>query len=508
MSRRRAVLANIAGMGANTFIVSLQALILVPLYLRTLGPRLYGAWLGTGDILNFLQLFDLGLTNVVTQRIGAAHARGDADAVGEYFGSGVVAMTVIGALLALAALGLSFGVSRWMHLTGAEADLLIACFRLGALATFLFVANFSVLGLARGTQDTDLQNAGVVLGAIGGFVISLVLLLRGAGLWAIVAGLCTRTGVVLLVSAIYVARLRMRGQLRNVRPTRRALVEFARLSPATTLAGIGYLLTTQTEATLVAVIIGPEAVPILTLTRRAVDVASGLLNTVAYSSYAGFAHLVESPERERSLEVYAEVSSLWLSLALSAAAAYVVVNPSLVPIWAGDAVFGGRGLTILLALQMLVMGYTQVMYYLYRASGEIVDGSILQFKESLVRFGVMLLLLKFVGISGPALATLLVAAPACLIAVRRTRATLVPFARHAAPAPARAWAVRGAIAVAAAGLCLLPSHRSWPFVFGAGASICLMALALQLATDPRLARTFASVRTMVGRFAPFAAPAT
>jgi O-antigen/teichoic acid export membrane protein len=487
-------------MGVNTIIVGVQAIVLIPLYLRAFGPRLYGAWLGTGDILNFLQLFDLGLTAVILQRIGAAHARGDRRAVGEYFASALVLMTTIGGILALAALLVSFWIATWMHLEGADAALLVSCFRVGALVTFLYVANFSVLGLARGVQDAAYPNAGMILGALTGFGTSLFLLLRGWGLWSIVIGMCGRTAVSLLVSIVYVFRLRGRGDLVHVRPTRSALLEFVKVSPATTLSGIGYLLVSQTEATLVAVVIGPGVVPVLALTRRAVDIAAGLLNTLSYSSFAGFSHLVESPERRRAMEVYVEIGSLWLTLALSAAAAYVAVNPSLVPLWAGPAVFGGRGLTLLLAVQMIVVGRAQMMYYLYRAAGAIVPGSMLQFWESMARFAVMIGLLKVVGIAGPALAAILVALPASEIAIKRTRKLLQVFATPARATPAIVWLGRAAVVVVGVLACFAAPHTSWIFVVAVAFGVAITATLGQAMIDPHLSRILAAARSMRSQF--------
>ncbi|MEP7343723.1 MAG: lipopolysaccharide biosynthesis protein, partial [Gemmatimonadaceae bacterium] len=469
------------------------ALLLVPIYLRTFGTHLYGAWLASGEVLNFLQLFDLGLTNVVTQRIGQAHARNEPERVAEVFGSAVLAMTTIGALLALVALGFSFFVAGVMTITGSEGRTLAGCFRLGALATFLFVANFSVLGLSRGLQDTAIQNGGVVLGAVAGFATTAVFLWRGAGLWSIPAGMCARTAVALSASILFVFRLRRTGQLPRIRASRDALKEFARLSPATTLSGIGYLLTTQTEGTLVAVLLGPERVPVLFLTRRAIDVASGILNTIAYSSYAGFSHLVASPDRGRARAVHDEVLALWTALAVTALATFYLVNQSLVTVWTGAATFGGPLLTLLVGAQVFVAGRLQVTYYLFRATGEIVSGSMLQSAESLTRLATMALLIWWAGLPGPALATLLIGLPMMLYVERRTRAMLRPFAeeppRVSLLAPLTQFAIVAAAAVG--GYVLYQPH--WPVVIAAGGTAALVAVLIQLRVDPHLAKFSMSI---------------
>ena len=71
-SRRRAALSTLFGTGATVAITIAQAFILIPLCLTYLGGGLYGAWLAASELLVWLQLLDLGIPNLMTQRIGAS----------------------------------------------------------------------------------------------------------------------------------------------------------------------------------------------------------------------------------------------------------------------------------------------------------------------------------------------------------------------------------------------------------------------------------------------------
>jgi O-antigen/teichoic acid export membrane protein len=201
--------------------------------------------------------------------------------------------------------------------------------------------------------------------------------------------------------------------------------------------------------------------------------------------------------------VHAEVCSLWLSLALAAAVAYAAVNPSLVAVWAGSKQFGGILLTVLLAAQMIVMGRAQVLYFLYRAAGAIVPGSMLQFWESMLRFGLMVVLVKMVGIAGPALATLLVAFPVSQIALHRTRALIGQYSPPAARTPRSLVGVRIALCVVGVALCALAYRPSWLFVLGVGGILATVAGAAQLMLDPRLARVSRPFLVAAARVLPF-----
>src|SRR5512136_152353 len=133
-SRRRAAVATLAGSTASTLIVSIQAVVLIPLYLHAIGPRLYGAWLGSGEILVWMQAFDLGLPNLMIQRIGAAYGQRDSKTVAEYFAAGMAAMAGVALIVGFSVFGFSRLLPGWMGLAGNEASTLKACFVFGGVA--------------------------------------------------------------------------------------------------------------------------------------------------------------------------------------------------------------------------------------------------------------------------------------------------------------------------------------------------------------------------------------
>src|SRR5438309_6372889 len=119
VSRRRATLATVLGTATNTAVVSLQAIVLIPLYLRWVGPHLYGAWVSSGDILVWLQAFDLGLPNLLIQRIGAAHGKGEDHTVANYAATGMAALAVVACVVGAIGYGISLGLPRWFRLDAA-----------------------------------------------------------------------------------------------------------------------------------------------------------------------------------------------------------------------------------------------------------------------------------------------------------------------------------------------------------------------------------------------------
>ena len=325
----------LAGGGANTLIVSIQAVILIPFYLSAVGPQLYGAWLGSGDILSWLMAFDLGLPNLMIQRIGAAEGQGDFKTISEYFATGMLAMAAVALCILIAAFFLSLYLSAWLGIVGIDAETLRFCFMIGSIAAAINIFNNSIVAFSRGIQDTKLMNQALVTSSFGGFIVSLVLVLKGYGLWSIAFGLLARAFISFIGSAIFIKRV-LKGELLQFFRVRGVyLREFLFVTPATALGGLSYALMNQSEAALVAFFIKPELAVVFTLTRKLLDIARSVIDNIAFATYGSFSNLVASNQRHTTMEVHAEINSLRLSLGIVAAAAYMTINESLVSKWVG-----------------------------------------------------------------------------------------------------------------------------------------------------------------------------
>lgn len=500
-SRRRAALATLTGSTTSVLIVSIQTVVLIPLYLHAIGPRLYGAWLGSGDVLAWMQALDLGLPNLMIQRIGAAHGRGDWRAVAEYFAAGMLILALVALVVALAGFAVSYLLPGLMGLTGDEAYVLQSCFIVGSIASALNLFTNSIVGFSRGIQNTAFMNVVSVVSFLVGFGVSLSLVLTGWGLWAIALGLIARAGFFLVGSAIFAVGS-LRGSLLHFFRVRRSLLrEFLVVSPVAALGGISYALMNQSESAIVAIFLRPELAAVLTLTRKAVDVARSLVDMIAFATYGGFAHLVASEQRHRAMLVHAEINSLRLSLALAMASAYMTVNASLLSVWVGSAQYGGALLTILMAVQFVTVGGSYLMNYLYRATGPgpVVRGSVALIVECVIRVPLMIGLLRVLGLIGIPLAGTITAIVSGWLAYRWTLGEVSPYSAPPVSSSRRVWVGRAVVWSVGMLACVFARWESWAYVLIAGSAIAVVGGAVLVYLDPVLRHTRVSFITSKGR---------
>jgi len=487
VSRRRAAISTMLGTSTSTVILAVQAIVLIPLYINAIGPRLYGAWLGSGDILVWLQAFDLGLPNLLIQRVGAAHGRGDRTTASEYFASAMIVMTGIAVAVGVAAVCASGYVPHAMGVSGGEAATLHRCFAVAAAGAALNLFTNGIVGFSRGIQETTFLNIVSTVAAIFGFAVSAVLVLSGAGLWAVSLGLVTRSVIVFAGALTFVAVHFRRGGLRSCRPRAQMLHELFAVLPVTAIGGVGYSMMTQSELFIVASCLRPELAVVLGVTRKLLEFARALIDTIAFASYGGIAHLVSSSDRHRILSAHAEVTTLRTTLAITGAATYMAINGSLVRLWVGEAQYGGPMLTILFALQFIAVGGAFLANYLYRALGPVVRGSLALAVESAIRVPLMIGLVLVIGLPGIPVAGILTGTAFALLTHRWTVAKVAAFAPLYPRTPRHVWVVRACILTAGAAAGLLVTWRSWPGVAAAGIVAAVLGGLVLLAIDPLLA---------------------
>ncbi len=482
-SRRKAALANFTGSSATTMIAAAQMLFLTPVVLSQVSGPLYGAWAGSGDLLLWMLVFDFGLPSLMIQRIGAAHAQKDARTVGRYFATGMASLIGFSLLLVALVLASAPLLPGFLHIQGSDAETLSRCFTLAGVATAAIVLNYGFQGLSRAIQRTGTVNAFSVAGAIAGFSVAWLLLMRGMGLWSLAWGIVARSGVTLLGGFVFFFRDVDPAARRSLGFDREVAIDFARVCPSTFAAGISNALMNDSQAAIAGNVIGPEAALILAMTRRAADLINSILDIVNASTFGGFAHLW-SENRAKAAAVFREIMSVFWSTAISLMAAYVAVDAGFVSVWVGPGLYGGFELAGSLALGLLIAGWSGLSMNLYRSSGALVGGSLAMVIECLCRIPLMVLLAKWIGLPGIPLGM----AATGIVSGYWARSRIVRMLPQTSlKVPTIVLVCRAAVLVGACALGIWMFLPRWPFVIAGGIAVVVTSFALFLSVDPVLA---------------------
>lgn len=396
--RKRAAMLQAVGGYANTGITVIQGLVLIPLYLHYIGAHTYGLWLASGGILTWMGFVDMGISGMFVQRIARAYGQQDLPHVGAYFTNGMV----ISFCMSLVFVGLGFGASLWLpELLGVaeQADLLQQCFQLAVLATALNIVNECLRAFAQALLRPVFAITSLIACRLLGLAAIIVLLFHDFGLWSIPLGSAITAGSVFVLNSINAARL-FHSLAVKAAISMEVLREYIRISPALFASRIGNAMVQQIEPLLITMVLRPEVGTAYVVTKRAADIISQLLHVIIASSFPSFAHLAGEADAARIIQVMRYIVMLIFSLGLVGFGSYVAMNQSFVVLWVGTEYFLDSHVVILIAAGALVMVLRNTLSRMLMGLGDIVMPSLLMLLEAIVRVGLMVILLRAIGVAG------------------------------------------------------------------------------------------------------------
>jgi O-antigen/teichoic acid export membrane protein len=348
----------------------------------------------------WLQSSDLGLCNLMIQRIGAAHGKDDANAVARNFGTGMVLIFGISLLVGVVGVALSFALPCILRIEGGSAHVVASCFRWGSLACALMLLHFGFLGYFRAVQRTIAINLLSLIGTLLNLVVVVALLRNGWGLNALAAGMVVRSMWMLSSSAILFIVAEWKHFSRRTlydTATRRDMINAV---PATALGVLAFAVMNSSDSLVVSLILGNATVPAYTFTKKAADVLRSMLDMVAYAAYPGFAHLVGSEQRAKAPAVYRNIMAFFVLISVCAAVGYMTTNHVFVNLWVGNTFYLGGTLTTLFALQMIISSASLLVNYLYRSIDRVVHGSLVFSLEALAKLSAVCVGCYLLGVVG------------------------------------------------------------------------------------------------------------
>jgi hypothetical protein len=330
IDRRRSAVLLLVGGYANLVLTAAQGLLSVPFYLHFLGARVYGAWLGSGDILGWLAILNVGMASFIIQRVARAHAQGDGAGAASFAASGLLLQGVPVGMIVLGAVALAPVMPGWMGLGGSEAQVLGRCFIAVAVGVALMILDDGVTGIALAIQRSTFSVIASIACTLAGNGNDTNPAIRRRG----PLGDSRRDPPAERTSVLRESNIRARNHFRAaLRPRRGVVIEMARLADSKMVATVGNALAGRSEAALIAAFVRPELTTVYVLTRRVMEIGGMTLDRHAGAAFPGFAHLIGTDNRFRAREVHRDITVAFAALTTGIGACYVALNHTFMHLW-------------------------------------------------------------------------------------------------------------------------------------------------------------------------------
>jgi O-antigen/teichoic acid export membrane protein len=341
--------------GYLRFALALAAgLLVVPFVIGTLGPRVYGFWLASGEVLGFAAMADFGLIGTIPWLIAEADGRRDRDAIRRLMSDGAAAALLLTFVYAAGVLLLWNVLPSLLRLGSAERDLVLGPFVLVAVAAGLTLPLRVFSVTLAGLQDVTFLGVASACAWAADVALTVALLQLGYGLYSLAAAAAFPG----LASAL-VAAVRLRVIAPDLTsgwpwPTRAGISRLFHESIGSWFSQWGWRLSSTTDGIILAALGNPVAVTALAMTSRLGNMLMQMSWMPGDSALVGLAslHGEGRPARLRA----AVVALLRVNIALAGAAVCVVlaVNPGFVAWWIPGDVFAGDRVNGLLAVALML----------------------------------------------------------------------------------------------------------------------------------------------------------
>jgi O-antigen/teichoic acid export membrane protein len=407
-SRKWATIVNLIRSYTGTVLDIISGILLVPLYLVYIDPRLYGAWMATGSIIALLGMSDFGLNSVIVQKIANLSRHNDQHKIG-----GMIKTSLVCALfLSLVPLIISVILYKYVpfivQIEGTEALQLSHAFLIAALATSLMLINYAIGGVFLGLQQTKVYTVMFIVSRIISIIASIIFLINGFGLISIPLSYALGT-LILAIGNFFNLRFWIK---RNI--TKKSFKfefsyfrELFNKSVWVFFSQFSKTAVFQSDKLIVASLIDPAVTTILVFSKKGADLMNTVVIQISHALMPGLANLVGQGEVIKLKKYMINAIKYSIMFSMFTSGGILLLNKQFVSLWVGENYYGGTLLTILIVCSSLIYVLNTVLYNNLFANGEIVFTSKASMLESLIRIPLSIILCYYLGINGVVLAIII-----------------------------------------------------------------------------------------------------
>jgi O-antigen/teichoic acid export membrane protein len=439
---RTSRIAGAVGFGyVSQVLTVVTGLWLTPFLLHRLGQSQYGLWLLALQMTAYLGLLDLGVVALLPREtayaIGRAGGARDSAELPHLIARTVRIVLCQLPLVALAAVGaLIFLPAEWLPLR-APLTVIVVCF----LVMFPLRVLHAVL---QGLQETPFLGRVALWTWATGTIMTVVLVLAGAGLFAVAVGWAVSQ---LGAAACWWRRLRAAfpGILPSHLPpvTRELMSGWLQSGVWVSVAQVAQMLLAGTDIFIIGHVLGPAAIVPYAMTGKLVSVLANQPQMVMQAAQPALSEIKATDgEHARLARMTSSLGQLMLLISGGVFAVVLAVNEGFIHWWVGSAQFAGRAVTFGLLLTMLLRHWNTTAVYTMFSFGHERRIAMTSLADGLLTVTTSLIAVHYFGVVGAVAGSL---AGVCIVSLPGNLRTLANDTRSSmlsSIAPYGAWCVR------------------------------------------------------------------
>ena len=498
----RVVALNVASRYVTLGLEMILGLVMLPINAHHLGAAEYGLWMLAASVVAYFPILDLGLGSAMERAVAHHRAQRDPDSINEVASTLVFVFVATGLIALCVVAGIAWNFGRFFDLAPEQA-------RTGQLLLMMIGLQvaiglpFTIFGsVCNGFQRTYLNAAVGACVSLAVAAVNVTVLMTGGGLVELVGAMTATRLAGYIAYRLTAYRVFPLLQIRPSLFRRARLRELTGFGAWMLLQGASCKLNYASDAIVIGAFLSTGSVAIWTIAQRLADAVLQVTNQLNYVLFPIVVDADTSGRNDRLTEVLVQGTRLSLATIIPVAGSLALLADSVVIGWTGPQ-FAAAGIIVkILAMVVLVRVGSWTANTVLQGAGAHRLVAISNLVTAVINIGLSILLIRWLGLPGVALATLVPVTVRAVVVViplacARVGMGLLRFLATAV------WPATWPALVALGGLAMVRNPASTSLVHalleGAAAGLVYAILFLGLAIGRRdRTRYFGKLRSLAG----------
>ncbi|MDR2410363.1 MAG: polysaccharide biosynthesis C-terminal domain-containing protein [Bacteroidales bacterium] len=376
---------------------------LVPLYLSCIQKDLYGYWLATGNILNWITLVNPGFADVLMQRVAYNYGRNRMDLVGKFSFWGLLLTVIVSFLVFLAGIILYFFLHRlFPEIKPLDLAELKNAFLLTLIGTVIMLIYFSL-----GAIDYGLLSSKTIglIGVTGNYfsLIAVILLIKQKGLIALGIASIVRSCIYFGGSIVYTF-IRFKNESIKLIFDMNIVKDFFSLSLFNSLGKTGSIVMNNSISFICTKMNSPAQTVLLKMSQSGPELGKMFILRILYSFIPVISKLHGESIGDGIKRYISRIYFIIMCFLFPTLFGFYFFNERFIKLWLGDNYLIGNYINILVVILLLFSTMSKLLYQTLFSLGDIKRINLLVSIQSAIYIALAFLLTKYYGIAGALLA--------------------------------------------------------------------------------------------------------
>ena len=403
---KRAIVSG-SGLGYISFTVSaIMSFVIIPIILKHIGAGGYGLWATLSSLIGYMGLLDMGLTDATVKYTAELRARKEIDRLKELTATSFLIFILLAILILLLSSGLALLVPKVFSVTRdlsfiSQVAFLIMGFNLG-----LGLLNSVLSSIILGYQRADFVKLLGIFQAVLNAVLVIVFLRLGLGLIGVVfASTCT---IIALIISCYIF-IRLKEYPISLDPRladTKTLLSIAPFSLRIFVIGLTSQVLYRTDNIVIAAILGVSMVAPYDIMYKMCFIAASLSVMFSDVLYPTYSRLYALSDLDGLKNLLLKVLNISMGITTILAISLLIWGPAFLRLWVGEGTYAGVSVLIILVMINFLHALRPASTVL-KGAGKINEIMYASIVDAAFRLVLSFILVKKIGLSGAALATLI-----------------------------------------------------------------------------------------------------